>query len=144
MLSPAPGSKKKSQRVGRGIGSGLGKTCGRGHKGQHSRSGSSQKPGFEGGQMPLQRRLPKWGFTSLNAHKTTQLGLKKLASLKFNEEVITLSLLKKQGIVSKKYQCIKIIADANFKLEQPLQLKGLKVTQSVRQSIELAGGTVEA
>ena len=90
-LSPAEGSKKAAKRVGRGIGSGLGKTCGRGHKGQKSRSGGSVKPGFEGGQMPLQRRLPKFGFTSRIARYVTEIRLNELA--KIEAEVIDLQML---------------------------------------------------
>ncbi len=138
-LSPAPGSRKKGKRVGRGIGSGLGKTCGRGHKGQKSRAGGYHKVGFEGGQMPLQRRLPKFGFTSHIGRMTEQVTLTEIANL--GETIVTFALLKEKGLIKKVTQYAKIFASG--KIEKPVTIKGLKVTAGAKVAIEQAGGSVE-
>lgn len=138
-LSPAPGAHKKGKRLGRGIGSGLGKTCGRGHKGQKSRSGGFHKVGFEGGQMPLQRRLPKFGFTSYKARMTEQLTLTEISNLA--EPIITLALLKEKGLIKKVTQFAKIFASG--KIDKPVTIKDLRVTAGAKLAIEQVGGTVE-
>ena len=137
-LSPAPGAKKAKKRVGRGIGSGLGKTCGRGHKGQKSRSGGSVKPGFEGGQMPLQRRLPKFGFSSRVGRVTDEVTLAEIA--KVGGEV-TLDALKAAGLVKKNIQFVKVIKSG--KITDAVTVKGLRVTKGAREAIEAAGGKIE-
>jgi large subunit ribosomal protein L15 len=138
-LAPAFGSKKKAVRVGRGIGSGLGKTSGRGHKGQKARAGGYHKINFEGGQMPIQRRLPKMGFKSKTAKFKDELRLDYLAS--FDVDEITLELLIANDIVQHKIKRVKVIGTAE--LAKPLVLKGLEVTKSARAAIENAGGKVE-
>jgi large subunit ribosomal protein L15 len=138
-LKPAKGSKSDRKRVGRGIGSGDGKTAGRGHKGQHSRSGGYHKVGFEGGQMPLQRRVPKVGFRSRKAGETQEVRLYQLSTL--TEDVIDLELLQAKGIVSKKAKRAKVINTGT--VERKLTLKGLAVTQGAAKAIEAAGGSVE-
>lgn len=137
-LKPAKGAKKIAVRVGRGIGSGLGKTCGRGHKGQHARSGGFHKVGFEGGQMPLQRRLPKFGFTSRKNRFTEELRLSSLANMQ--DETIDLLVLKQNGLIAEDTQKVKVIMHGEIK--RPVTLVGLCVTQSVRAAIESAGGKV--
>lgn len=137
-LSPAPGSRKEARRVGRGIGSGLGKTCGRGHKGQKSRAGGFHKVGFEGGQMPLQRRLPKFGFNSPKVGETAELRLHELGKL---DGVIDLLALKAANLVSAKAKQVKVIASG--KLDKAVTLKGLAVTKGAREAILAAGGTIE-
>ncbi|WP_006787683.1 50S ribosomal protein L15 [Thiorhodospira sibirica] len=137
-LSPAPGSRKEARRVGRGIGSGLGKTCGRGHKGQKSRAGGFHKVGFEGGQMPLQRRLPKFGFNSPKIGETAELRLHELGKL---DGVIDLLSLKAANLVSAKAKQVKVIASG--KLDKAVTLKGLAVTKGAREAILAAGGTIE-
>ena len=132
-------SKHAKRRVGRGIGSGLGKTCGRGHKGQKSRAGGYHKVGFEGGQMPLQRRLPKRGFNSLTAKSNVQITLSELDSIK--ADVIDLIGLKQLGLVSENVKSIKVIFSGNIK--KPIILKGFRVTQGAKKEIEAAGGKVE-
>jgi large subunit ribosomal protein L15 len=139
-LSPADGSRKAPKRVGRGIGSGLGKTCGRGHKGQKSRSGGSVKPGFEGGQMPLQRRLPKFGFTSRVARYVTEIRLGELA--KIESEVIDLEALKAADIIKQEIKTAKVILSGE--ITKAVTVKGLKVTKGAQAAIEAAGGKVEA
>ncbi len=139
-LSPADGSRKAPKRVGRGIGSGLGKTCGRGHKGQKSRSGGSVKPGFEGGQMPLQRRLPKFGFTSRIARYVTEIRLGELA--KIESEVIDLDALKAADIIKQEIKTAKVILSGE--ITKAVTVKGLKVTKGAQAAIEAAGGKVEA
>jgi large subunit ribosomal protein L15 len=139
-LSPAEGSKHAPKRVGRGIGSGLGKTCGRGHKGQKSRSGGSVKPGFEGGQMPLQRRLPKFGFTSRIARYVTEIRLGELA--KIESEVIDLEALKAADIIKQEIKTAKVILSGE--ITKAVTVKGLKVTKGAQAAIEAAGGKVEA
>ena len=137
-LKPAPGSRPDQQRVGRGIGSGLGKTAGRGHKGQHARAGGYHKVGFEGGQMPLQRRLPKRGFRSMTAKDTAEVRLHELA--KVGTEIIDLMALKAANIVPVFAQQAKVILSG--KLDQPVTLRGLALTQGARAAVLAAGGTI--
>lgn len=137
-LKPAPGSRPDKHRVGRGIGSGLGKTAGRGHKGQHARAGGYHKVGFEGGQMPLQRRLPKRGFRSMTAKDTAEVRLGALA--KVGAEVIDLAALKAANIVPAFAKQAKVIVSG--KLAQPVTLRGLALTQGARAAILAAGGTI--
>ncbi|MCG8426448.1 MAG: 50S ribosomal protein L15 [Chromatiales bacterium] len=138
-IKPGEGAKKTAKRVGRGIGSGLGKTCGRGHKGQKSRSGGFHKVGFEGGQMPLQRRLPKVGFTSRKAKYTAEIRLDELA--KVSADVVDLKALQDADIVSKAIKRAKVILSG--KIEKAVTVKGLGVTKGARAAIEAAGGKVE-
>ncbi|MBC3767584.1 50S ribosomal protein L15 [Neptunicella marina] len=138
-ISPAPGAKKSAKRVGRGIGSGLGKTGGRGHKGQKSRSGGSVRPGFEGGQMPIQRRLPKFGFTSRKSLVSDQVTLTEIA--KVEGEVVSLETLKAAGLVKKDRQFVKIMLSGE--ITRAVTVSGLKVTKGAREAIEAAGGKVE-
>ena len=138
-IAPALGAKKSMKRVGRGIGSGLGKTAGRGHKGQKSRAGGLHKRGFEGGQMPLQRRLPKVGFTSRKSSSSTELRLDVLASI--DAVVIDLLTLKAEGIISKSVLKVKIINSG--KLATAITIKGLSVTVGAKNVIEAAGGRIE-
>ena len=138
-LKPAEGSKKDAKRVGRGIGSGLGKTCGRGHKGQKSRSGGFRKVGFEGGQMPLQRRLPKVGFTSRKGRFVTEVRLNELE--KVGGEVIDLLALKTANIVGHQIKHAKVILSGE--LTKAVTVSGLGVTKGARAAIEAAGGKVE-
>ncbi len=138
-LKPAPGSRSVAKRVGRGIGSGLGKTCGRGHKGQHSRAGGFHKVGFEGGQMPLQRRLPKRGFRSRMARFSAEVRLSELNGLK--AEAIDLDLLKQANIVPAQTQKAKVILSGE--LSGSVVVRGLAVTAGARAAIEAAGGRVD-
>lgn len=138
-LSPAPGSKKDAKRVGRGIGSGHGKTAGRGHKGQKSRTGGSVKPGFEGGQMPLQKRLPKYGFTSRIARTTAQIRLGELNAV--TAEVIDLAALKEADLVKENITRARVFLSGE--LGKAVTVKGLAVTKGAREAIEKAGGKVE-
>ncbi len=138
-LSPAPGSRKAAKRVGRGIGSGSGKTAGRGHKGQKSRSGGTVKPGFEGGQMPLQKRLPKYGFTSRIARTTAQIRLGELA--KVDAEVIDLDALKAADLV--RGDTLRARVFLSGELDKAVTVKGLAVTKGAREAIEKAGGKIE-
>ena len=138
-LSPAPGRTKDAKRRGRGIGSGLGKTGGRGHKGLKSRSGGSVRPGFEGGQMPLQKRLPKYGFTSRLARVTAQIRTSELA--KVDAEVIDLEALKRADIVGTSIERAKVFLSGE--LNKAVTIKGLAVTKGARELIEKAGGKVE-
>ncbi len=137
-IKPAEGSKKNRRRVGRGIGSGLGKTAGRGHKGQKSRAGGFHKVGFEGGQMPLQRRLPKRGFASLTKEFDAEINLIDLQKLPIDE--IDLLALKKAGLVSQMAKMAKVIATG--KIERKVALKGLQATAGAKAAIEAAGGSV--
>jgi len=139
-LKPAAGAKRARRRVGRGIGSGLGKTAGRGHKGQKARAGGFHKVGFEGGQMPLQRRLPKRGFTPLDAGSTEEVRLAALGAVQ--AEVIDLSALRAAGLVSSKALAAKVILKG--KIERAVKLKGVLVTKGARTAIEAAGGSIEA
>jgi large subunit ribosomal protein L15 len=136
-IKPAEGSKKPRKRVGRGIGSGLGKTCGRGHKGQKSRAGGFHKVGFEGGQMPLQRRLPKRGFNSLNL--AAEVRLSELNSLPSTE--VDRLVLVQNGLVSKHANKIKIINTGT--LEKAVNVRGLAVTNAAKAAIVALGGSVE-
>ncbi|MFV8818496.1 50S ribosomal protein L15 [Haliea sp. E17] len=138
-LSPAPGSRKSSKRVGRGIGSGLGKTAGRGHKGQKSRSGGSVRPGFEGGQMPLQKRLPKYGFTSRISRTTAQVRLSELNAIA--GDIVDLEALKAADLVKQNVTRARVFMSGE--LGKALTVKGLAVTKGAREAIEKAGGKVE-
>ncbi len=138
-LKPARDSKSAGKRVGRGIGSGHGKTAGRGHKGQKSRSGGRVRPGFEGGQMPLQRRLPKFGFNSAKARVTDEVTLSEL--VKVGAEVITLAALKETDIVKGTVARVKVISSGQ--IDKPVTIKGLGVTKGARAAIEAAGGKIE-
>jgi large subunit ribosomal protein L15 len=139
-LKPADGSKKQRHRVGRGVGSGWGKTAGRGHKGQKARSGGFHKVGFEGGQMPLHRRLPKRGFTSLTREDIAEVRLSELEALQVAD--VDLAALQAAGIVSKKALGAKIILAG--KLSKKLNIKGdVKASKGARAAIESAGGKVE-
>ena len=138
-LSPGDGAKSDKKRVGRGIGCGWGKTCGRGHKGQKSRSGGFHKTGFEGGQMPLQRRLPKVGFRSRKALVTGEVRLSELA--KIEGDVVDMAALYAADILSSKIQYAKIMASGS--VERAFTVTGVKVTKGAREAIEKAGGKVE-
>jgi large subunit ribosomal protein L15 len=138
-MKPAAGSKHSKKRVGRGIGCGLGKTAGRGHKGQKARSGGFNKVGFEGGQMPLQRRLPKRGFMSLTAADTAEVRLGDLRRVK--GDVIDLAALKAAGIVPHLALRAKVILAGE--IQRKVALKGLGVTKGARAAVEAAGGSVE-
>ena len=138
-LSPAPGARKNAKRVGRGIGSGVGKTAGRGHKGQKSRSGGTVKPGFEGGQMPLQKRLPKYGFSSRIARTTAQVRLGELAAVE--AEVIDLEALKAADLIKGDVTRARVFLSGE--LDKAVTVKGLAVTKGAREAIEKAGGKVE-
>ena len=137
-IKPAGGSNKRRRRVGRGIGSGLGKTAGRGHKGQSSRSGGYHKVGFEGGQMPLQRRLPKRGFTSITRNDTAEVRLGDLGSVK--AEIIDLAALKAAGLVPPGAKQGKIIVAG--KLSGKVSIAGLAMSKGARAAIEAAGGSI--
>jgi large subunit ribosomal protein L15 len=139
-LSPTPGSKKPALRVGRGIGSGLGKTCGKGHKGQKARAGGFTKINFEGGQMPIQRRLPKMGFKSRIARFSDQVTLSELSMI--DAEEITIIDLKASGLVLPYIKQVKIIASGT--IERPVTVRGLGVTKGAREAITKAGGKIEA
>lgn len=138
-IKPAVGSKSSPKRVGRGIGSGLGKTCGRGHKGQKSRTGGFHKVGFEGGQMPLQRRLPKVGFTSRVGRVTAEVRLSELSKL--GDEVVSLDVLKKANLVNKSVSRAKVFLSGQ--IDRAVTLKGVSTTKGARAAIEAAGGKVE-
>lgn len=138
-IKPGDGAKKTHKRLGRGIGSGLGKTCGRGHKGQRARAGGYHKVGFEGGQMPIQRRLPKFGFTSKTAHENAEVRLHELA--KAGSDVVDLAALKSANIISRGILRAKVIASG--KIEKPITLRGIAVTKGARAAIEAAGGKIE-
>ena len=138
-LSPGKGAKRVAKRRGRGHSAGQGKTCGRGQKGQHARSGGYHKVGFEGGQMPLQRRLPKVGFNSRMAANTAELRLHELALP--TADVINMDVLKKVRLVPEKVSKVKVILSGT--LDKSVKLKGLAVTKGARAAIEAAGGSVE-
>ena len=138
-LKPADGSRKNRKRVGRGIGSGLGKTCGRGHKGQKSRSGGFHKIGFEGGQMPLQRRVPKVGFSSRVGRVSDEIRLHELNTL--DADVIDIQALKDANLVSKNILRAKVMLSGT--IDKSVTLKGISVTKGARQAIEAAGGKIE-
>jgi large subunit ribosomal protein L15 len=137
-IQPAEGAKHAKRRVGRGIGSGLGKTAGRGHKGQKSRSGGFHKVGFEGGQMPLQRRLPKRGFKSLATPFKAEVRLSDLEKLPVTD--IDALALKQAGVISEMARTIRVIASGS--LSKKVSLKGLAVTKGAKAAIEAAGGSV--
>lgn len=138
-LSPAEGAKHSAKRLGRGIGSGLGKTGGRGHKGQKSRTGGGVRRGFEGGQMPLYRRLPKFGFTSMKAAVTAEVRLDNLN--KIENGIVTLEALKEANLLTKDIQFVKVILAGEVKTK--LVVRGLRVTKGARAAIEAAGGSIE-
>ncbi len=138
-IKPGEGSRTTRKRVGRGIGSGLGKTCGRGHKGQKSRSGGKVQIGFEGGQMPLQKRLPKVGFTS--RLKKTSLEVRLSEIQKIDAEQIDLAILKKEGILPQYIKTAKVIKSGE--LTRSVTVLGLGVTSGAKAAIEAAGGKVE-
>lgn len=138
-LRPAPGARVAHKRVGRGSGSGTGKTCGRGHKGQRSRTGGGPSVGFEGGQMPLQRRLPKYGFRSAKARWQEEIRLDVLG--KVAGQPVDLAVLKTRRLVGRRVRRVKVIAAG--KLEVPVVLRGLAVTRGARAAIEAVGGRVE-
>jgi large subunit ribosomal protein L15 len=138
-LSPAPGHKKNAKRVGRGVGSGLGKTAGRGHKGQKSRGVGKVRAGFEGGQMPLQIRLPKYGFSSRIARVTAQIRTSELNAVE--DAVIDLDALKRAGLVTRNILRAKVFLSGD--VAKALTIKGLGATKGAREAIEKAGGKVE-
>ena len=137
-IKPAEGSTRAKRRVGRGIGCGLGKTCGRGHKGQKSRSGGFHKVGFEGGQMPLQRRLPKRGFVSLTRYDGVQVRLSDLE--KMPVDVIDLLALKQAGVVPAAALTAKVIMSGELK--RAVKLQGMLLTKGARAAVEAAGGSI--
>ena len=138
-LAPAPGSRKPRTRVGRGGGSGLGKTAGRGHKGQRARKSGNVRPGFEGGQMPIQQRLPKYGFSSAMARVTAQLRLSELG--KIAGDVVDLDTLKGSNVVARNIDRVRVFLSGS--VTRALHLKGIAVTKGARAAIEAAGGKVE-
>ena len=137
-IQPAQGAKHSRRRVGRGIGSGLGKTCGRGHKGQKSRAGGFHKVGFEGGQMPLQRRLPKRGFVSMTRNDTAEVRLEDLQKLAIDS--IDLLALKQAGIVHANALTAKVILSGE--ISRAVKLQGLLATKGAQAAIEAAGGSI--
>ena len=139
-LTPGAGAKQKKKRLGRGLGSGLGKTGGKGHKGQKARAGGGIMPGFEGGQMPLQRRLPKFGFSSVKLRETAQVRLSELSKLSGDE--VTPESLKAAGLVRKDKRFVRIMLSGT--VAKPFTVKGVAVTSGARAAIEAAGGRVEA
>jgi len=134
-----PGSRKPRKRIGRGHAAGQGKTCGRGQKGQHSRSGGFHKVGFEGGQMPLQRRLPKIGFNSMTRDDCAELRLHELTAAA--EGVVDIEALKNAGVVPRRAKRVKVIASGA--IDKAVKMKGIAVTPGARKAIEAAGGTIE-
>ncbi|MBD1553028.1 50S ribosomal protein L15 [Pseudomonas typographi] len=138
-LSPAPGSRREKHRPGRGIGSGLGKTGGRGHKGQTSRSGGSIAPGFEGGQQPLHRRLPKFGFVSLKAMDRAEVRTSELA--KVQGDVVSVQSLKEANVINQNVRRVKVVLSGD--VTRAVTLKGIGATKGARAAIEAAGGKFE-
>ncbi len=138
-VRPAAGARRRRKRVGRGIAAGQGKTCGRGQKGQRSRTGQGVPRGFEGGQMPLQRRLPKLGFVSRTARFRDEVRLDALATVQ--ADPIDLPALKEAGLVDRRADRVKVIASGD--LDKPVRLKGLAVTKGARARIEESGGSIE-
>ena len=138
-LKPGAGSRSTSKRVGRGMGSGTGKTCGRGHKGQKSRSGGRVRPGFEGGQQPLQMRLPKFGFNSAKARITAEVTLSEVGSV--DADVIDVQALIDADLLKGTMKRAKVILSGT--IEKAVNLKGIKVTKGARAAIEAAGGSIE-
>jgi len=137
-LSPAPGSIKNKKRVGRGIGSGWGKTCGTGHKGQKSRSGGTVKPGFEGGQMPLQMRLPKYGFSSRIGLVTAEVRTSELN--KVDGDIVTMETLRKAGIITTSIKKVKVMLSGE--VTKKITVEGISVSKGGKEAIEKAGGKV--
>lgn len=140
-LSPAPGRIKAAKRVGRGIGSGLGKTCGRGHKGQKARAGGKVRPGFEGGQMPLQKRLPKYGFASRVARVTAEIRLGELNRVA--GEVVDLMALRTAGLIGSGVERARIFLAGELQPGRALIVRGVAISKGARAAIEAAGGRVE-
>jgi large subunit ribosomal protein L15 len=140
-LSPAPGAKRKRRRVGRGTGSGAGKTSGRGHKGRGSRSGGNTPPGYEGGQMPLQRRLPKHGFHNPFRQEFSIVNLGQLETRFDSGAVVDAEALRARGLIHSKRRPIKILADGE--LTKPLSVKAHKFSAAAKQRLESVGGTAE-
>jgi large subunit ribosomal protein L15 len=138
-LTPGKGAKTSAKRVGRGMGSGMGKTAGRGHKGQKSRAGGYHKIGFEGGQMPIQRRLPKVGFRAYVSGSSGEIRTGELN--KIDAEVVDLNALKKANLVTKKIKNVKIFVSGE--VTKPLTIKGLRLSKGARAAIEAAGGKIE-
>lgn len=138
-IKPAVGSKSSRKRVGRGMGCGSGKTAGRGHKGQRSRSGGYHKVGFEGGQMPLQRRLPKRGFQSRQQPRVGEVRLNELNAME--AEVVDLAALRDAGLINRRIEYVKVIASGE--IARAVTIRGLGVTKGAREAIEKAGGKVE-
>ena len=139
-LSPAEGAKKGSKRIGRGHGSGWGKTAGKGHKGQKARSGGSIRPGFEGGQMPLQRRIPKRGFNNIFAKKIVAINVSALEAFDNDTEVTAQALIEK-GIIKNEYDGVKVLGNGN--ITKKLTVKVAAFSESAKQKIEAAGGKAE-
>lgn len=139
-LSPTPGSKQAKKRLGRGIGSGLGKTSGKGHKGQKARAGGYHKINFEGGQMPIQRRLPKMGFTSRVGRVTEEVTLTELNKMK--ESSVDLKALHTEGVVNVNIRAVKVILSGE--ITKAITVKGLRVSAGAKKAIENAGGSIEA
>ena len=138
-LSPAPGSHKARKRCGRGIGSGIGKTGGRGHKGQKSRSGGSVRPGFEGGQMTLKQRLPKFGFTSRKSLVRAEVRLHELNQI--TGDVVDIHALKDAGLITRNIVAVKVMLSGE--ITRPITLRGIAVTKGAQAAIEAAGGKIE-
>ena len=138
-LSPAPGAKTAPKRVGRGVGSGLGKTCGRGHKGQRARKSGNVRPGFEGGQMPLQKRLPKYGFTSRVSLFAAEVRLVELNGV--DASIIDLEALRTANVIGHNVKSVKVFLSGEIK--KPVTVKGLLVSKGARAAIEAAGGKIE-
>jgi large subunit ribosomal protein L15 len=138
-LSPAPGSHKAKKRCGRGIGSGIGKTGGRGHKGQKSRSGGSVRPGFEGGQMPLKQRVPTFGFTSRKSLVRAEVRLQALTLIK--GDVVDIHALKDAGLITRNIVAVKVMLSGE--ITRPITLRGIAVTKGAQAAIEAAGGKIE-
>lgn len=139
-LQPAPGSKTPAKRLGRGIGSGKGKTCGKGHKGQKARAGGYHKVGFEGGQMPLQRRIPKSGFRSAKSIQSKEIRLSDLA--KIDTDMVSIETLKEFGLINSNIKFAKIILSGT--VNRAYTIKGISITAGARKLVEAAGGKVEA
>jgi large subunit ribosomal protein L15 len=138
-IKPALGAKHNTKRLGRGIGSGLGKTAGRGHKGQRARAGGYHKVGFEGGQMPLQRRLPKFGFHSRKGKVTAEIRLSELNGM--SSDLIDLRTLKEANLITSNIEFVKVFASGEIK--KPVKLHGIKATAGAKKAIEAAGGSVQ-
>ncbi|OGO90888.1 MAG: 50S ribosomal protein L15 [Coxiella sp. RIFCSPHIGHO2_12_FULL_42_15] len=138
-IKPAPGAKKGKTRLGRGVGSGLGKTAGRGHKGQHARAGGYHKVGFEGGQMPMQRRLPKFGFNSRQALVSAEVRLCELNEIQ--SDVVDLQSLLEAGIIGSYTKAVKVFLKGELK--KALTVRGIRVSKGAKAAIEKAGGKVE-